>query len=211
MIHRDRFVLLGLVLLGLVGTLFWMSESDAPPSSETVSLEQPAPARSSAFNDTGARRLASDAAEPREAARRPAREASLSRRREGPEVLDAAPEDWPTLLDHPLSDVPHHVLLAWGDRTESGVPGIAGLKVIVDPNLPTAELDRLARDIRERSLEAGIFHARIYDSEGAATYDRHTDGGARAERHQVAVVTRNTLQGLDVVKVRGVQIQPEGG
>jgi len=83
-----------------------------------------------------------------------------------------------------------------------------GLVVVVDPQLPTAALERLARDIRERYAGAAILAVRIFDSEEAASYPQHLEGGALARRHLVADVTRNATLGVDTMRVRGIPIDP---
>jgi len=102
----------------------------------------------------------------------------------------------------PLSTVPHQVLKAWGADPGAGV----GLYVIVAPSLPTADLERLARDIREYHGDADSLNVRILDSERAATYDRHLDGGELLQLHLVATVRRNERFGVDSIEIRGVPV-----
>lgn len=209
--NRLRLSLLGLGVLGIAGAIVGLHGSQGSPNPPTVFLELPAASEAVTLQDAAAPTSAPDPAapdvvvlttEPR------VFEAVLSEPREEPEDVDARPAAAMKLPEAPLSNVPHHLLAAWPQEAQSGVPAIAGMTVIVDPSLSTAALDHLALDIRERGLGAAIFHARVYDSEEAATYDRHSDGGALAERHQVAVVTRNEPRGLDVVKVRGLELHP---
>jgi hypothetical protein len=83
-----------------------------------------------------------------------------------------------------------------------------GLRVVVSPNLPTSALEQLVRDMRGHYGDADIFSALIYDSEEAAQYDRHIDGGALANRHLVARVVRDRSLGEDTVEIRGILIEP---
>ena len=55
---------------------------------------------------------------------------------------------------------------------------------------------------------AKALSVRVLDSEEAATYDRHADGGALAKRHLVASVSRSEGLGLDSIEVRGAPIEP---
>jgi hypothetical protein len=97
----------------------------------------------------------------------------------------------------------------WGAaKGETTRPGVVGVYVVVDPHLPTAELEELARDIYAYHADAAELSARVFDSEEAATYDRHTDGGARAERHLVAMIRRNERLDVDSIEVRGHPIAP---
>jgi hypothetical protein len=108
----------------------------------------------------------------------------------------------------PLSQVPHRVLKGWGAGSQAKVPGVVGVYVIVDPRISTRDLEFLAREIREYHRDADALTARILDSEEAATYDRHIDGGALLQRHLVATVHRNARLGVDEIQVRGVSIEP---
>jgi hypothetical protein len=83
-----------------------------------------------------------------------------------------------------------------------------GLHVVVSPNLPTSALEQLVRDLRGHYGDAEIFSALIYDSEEAAQYDRHIDGGALANRHLVARVVRDPALGEDTIEIRGRAIEP---
>jgi hypothetical protein len=111
------------------------------------------------------------------------------------------------LARQPLSEVPHQVLSAWG-----GVPeakgGTVGLVAVVDPHLPTADLERLVRDIREDYAGAAVVSVRIFDSEEAATYPQHLEGSTLARRHLVADLTRNAALDLDTIRIRGILIDP---
>jgi hypothetical protein len=78
----------------------------------------------------------------------------------------------------------------------------------VEPSLGTGDLERLLRDALAGSAEADVLTIRIYDSEQAATYDRHRDGGALAESHLVASASRHRQLGVESLRVRGVEIGP---
>ena len=114
-----------------------------------------------------------------------------------------APGDLDLYVARPLSTVPHQVLKGWGANRGAGV----GLYVIVAPGLPTAELERLARDIREYHANADSLNVRVVDSEWAATFDRHLDGGELLRLHLVATVRRNERFGVDSIEIRGVPVE----
>ena len=105
-----------------------------------------------------------------------------------------------------MSRVPHQVLGAWG--TPQGSAGTRGLRLVVDPALPTAQLEQLARDALSHHADADVLTVQIYDSEEAVRYDRHSDGGEFAERHLVASASRHRALGVDSLRVRGVEVDP---
>jgi hypothetical protein len=109
---------------------------------------------------------------------------------------------------HPLSPVPHAIARGWGAAPESRRRGVVGLYVIVDPDLSTRDLEQLARDIYAYHASASELTVRILDSEEAATYDRHVDGGERLHRRIVAMVRRNLQLEVDSIEVRGEPIDP---
>ena len=117
-------------------------------------------------------------------------------------------DDLELYAQQPLSTVPHRVLKGWGAGSDAKVPGVVGVYVIVDPRISTRDLEFLARDIREYHRDADALTVRIVDSEEAATYDRHIDGGALLQRHLVATVHRNARLGVDEIQVRGVSVEP---
>jgi hypothetical protein len=106
----------------------------------------------------------------------------------------------------PLSSVAHRVLTSWGGA--SGTPGPRELQLLVEPGLGTHELERLLRDAVSTCAAADVLTIRIYDSEHAARYDRHSDGGALAERHLVASMSRHRRLGVESLRVRGVELDP---
>jgi hypothetical protein len=112
------------------------------------------------------------------------------------------------LAREPLSSVEHRVLRAWGGMPGEHVGKTVGVVAVVDSHLPTAALERLARDIRERYAGAAILAVRIFDSEEAASYPQHVEGGALARRHLVADVTRNATLEVDTLRIRGIPVDP---
>jgi len=108
----------------------------------------------------------------------------------------------------PLSPIRHRVLRSWGAAPGSGSSGPRELHLVVEPSLGTGELDQLLRDVVSHHAEADVLTIRIYDSEEAVTYDRHSDGGALAERHLVASMSRHRRLGVESLRVRGVEIDP---
>ena len=103
----------------------------------------------------------------------------------------------------PMSAVPHHVVRGWGARGAGKVPGFVGAVVIVEPGISDESLTQLAKDIRRYHQDAEAVSVRVLDEERAATYDRHSDGGALIARHLVALVNINERLGMDRIKVRG--------
>jgi hypothetical protein len=130
----------------------------------------------------------------------------------GSEPAGAAPApeavggDAPEAL--PLSSIRHRLLRSWGGAPGSGSTGPRELQLVVEPSLGTPELERLLRDVIAHHAEAEILTIRIYDSQEAATYDRHSDGGALAQRHLVASMSRHRRLGVESLRVRGVEIHP---
>ena len=110
------------------------------------------------------------------------------------------------LNENPISPTPHAVIRAWGGGP--GGPGPVGLRIVVDQNLPTVELEVLLRDVRTAYGAADVLSTHVYDSEEAATYDRHIDGGALAALHLVARVVRDTALKVDTIQIRGQAIEP---
>ena len=108
----------------------------------------------------------------------------------------------------PLSPVHHRVLRSWGATPGSGSSGPRELHLVVEPSLGTSELEQLLRDALAQHTEAEVLTIRIYDSEAAVTYDRHSDGGALAERHLVASMSRHRRLGVESLRVRGVELDP---
>jgi len=98
------------------------------------------------------------------------------------------------------------VLRSWGGAP--GTPGPRELQLVVEPGLGTRQLERLLRDAVAPFAEADILTIRIYDSEEAVRYDRHSDGGALAERHLVASMSRHRRLGVESLRVRGVELDP---
>ncbi len=121
-----------------------------------------------------------------------------------PDASPAAGADPPALL----SSVRHRVLRSWGAAAGSGPSGPRELHLVVEPSLGTRELEQLLRDAFAQHAEADVLTVRIYDSEAAVTYDRHSDGGALAERHLIASLSRHRRLGVESLRVRGVELDP---
>ena len=206
MTGRARTTLLVFGLLAIAGGLAWLQISSHPPMPTATFLPENLAAAPAEEAAPGGPAAPEPASEPAPLAL-PAPEQPLATAGQPPQKAAAAPDTSATFLGERVSHVPQQMLRSWIRTAQPGAPAVGGMTLVVDPNLSTGELDRLARDVHQRSLGAQIFHARIYDSEEAATYDKHSDGGAMAERHLVAVVTRNTPRGLDVIRVRGVKIE----
>ena len=108
----------------------------------------------------------------------------------------------------PMSQVPHVVVRGWGISRRSNRQGVVGAFVIVDPGIAEEDLEKLARDIREYHRKEYAVSVRILDNERAATYDRHSDGGALAQRHLVASVTRNDELDVDEIRIGERILEP---
>lgn len=100
------------------------------------------------------------------------------------------------------------MLRSWGGAPGSGSSGPREIHLVVEPGLGTHELEQLLRDALAQHAEAEVLTIRIYDSEAAVTYDRHSDGGALAERHLVASMSRHRRLGVESLRVRGVDLDP---
>jgi hypothetical protein len=104
----------------------------------------------------------------------------------------------------PASLVPHRVLRQVSQDVVQDVSRRHRLVVIVvDPGISTRDLERLARDLRHAHQDASILDVRIYDAEHAARA-----AGVLETVHRVAEVRRNDRIGLDVVRIRGIGIEP---
>jgi hypothetical protein len=108
----------------------------------------------------------------------------------------------------PMSAVPHRVIRAWGASDDPSHLGLVGVYVIVEPGISDERLIQLCRDIQKYHRDANALSVRILDSEEAATYDRHVDGGALKNQHQVATVSRDPKLGLDEFRVHGELVKP---
>jgi len=103
-------------------------------------------------------------------------------------------------------EVPHEVVAAWGD--EASASGLhRAVRVVVEPSLATRELEALARSLRARHGDAVVLDVRIYDDAESAR-GRARDARARSASHLVAQVLRNDRLGLDVIRVRGIPVEP---
>ena len=110
---------------------------------------------------------------------------------------------------YPMSAVPHRVVRGWGARGAGTVSGSVGAFVVVEPGISDAELEALARDVRAYHHDAKTLSVRFLDSQEAATYDRHSDGGALAAEHLVALVSRNERLEADTIEIRGRAVDPD--
>jgi hypothetical protein len=108
----------------------------------------------------------------------------------------------------PMSTVPHRVVRAWGRSDDPSQKKLVGAHLIVEPGMPDAELTKLGRDLLDYHRDATIVAVRIFDSEEAATYDRHIDGGVLYQSHLVARVVSDPGRGLRAIFVRGKQVEP---
>ena len=124
------------------------------------------------------------------------------------EHAPAATGDLLLYAKRPMSAVPHRVIRAWGASDDRSHLGLVGAYVIVEPGISDEQLIELCRDIQEYHRDANALSVRILDSEEAATYDRHIDGGALKNQHQVATVTRDRTLGVDSIHVRGEVVKP---
>jgi hypothetical protein len=193
----DCVLVIGAALLAVYGVRQVLVSREPAPAAEQTTAGARAP------HDLGAPPRGAGASghdhEVSPAARAPA--ASRATREADPPDLAA----W--LTENPLSRSPHEVTRAWGGRPGAST-GPVGLRVVVSPNLPTSALEQLVRDMRGHYGNADIFSVLVYDSEEAAQYDRHIDGGALAKRHLVARVVRDRSLGEDTIEIRGMLIEP---
>lgn len=128
--------------------------------------------------------------------------------REAPGIPDSLSEEMPDPtgdLAHyrasPMSEVPHVVTRGWGLGARSEQPGAIGAIVVVEPGLDEKSVERLARDIRAYHLREDSVSIRVMDDPAAAIYDRHRDGGLRAEDRLVARIVRNDRLEIDEIHV----------
>jgi hypothetical protein len=167
--------------------------------------------------------VATYAREEEEAAAAPPVAEPPAARQATPAAAEAPPEprppsaerytaDYPVfekLVSKPLSREPHQLLGAWDEDENSPQPGERRAFVLaVSPGQSDASLEALARDIRERNLDARVLDVRIYDDAGAAIGPRMLDAGQHARQHLVAQVQRNPAASLDTIRVRGRALDP---
>jgi len=188
---RPSVAIVTALLVALAGASWWAL---LRPSDEIPEPERAAPDSRPATDDA---RRGADAGPP-ETGGAPA-EAPPPTPAPGVRAQTAAPE----------SDVPHQVVTRTSpDPEATPAEGRHQLLVIaVDPHLPTADLERLLRDLRDRHRDAAVLDIRIYDSADAARAERY-DTGASRDRHQVARVLRNDRIGVDTIRIRGVTLDP---
>ncbi len=201
-----RLVVAVVLLLALYGVGLARFGGDALPAPSRTPGTSPAPAPegTEAHGAPSAAHRLRPGGEPPDGSSEPRTSPSA---REAPPTAHQPVTDLVAWLNqNPLSPHPHEIARAWG-----GSPGATrpvGLYVVVRPNLPTSQLEALARDLRAAYADAGVFALQVFDSEEAATYDRHTDGGALAELHLVARVVRDEALGTDTLQIRGNVIEP---
>jgi hypothetical protein len=175
----------------------------APPGAAPEPAAVPAP---SARGVTGPA-LAPPA--PAAAAAAPSPAAAAGHLHETEAEAAAEPDDDLLLYERePMSGIPHRVVRGWGASEDRVQAGRVGAYVVVDPSISDEELIQLARDIRDYHRGANAVAVRILDSEEAATYDYHEDGGVRRDQHLVGRVQRDTALGVDAIQVRGESIEP---
>jgi len=213
-----RIRVLGIIalLLGGAGALFWLGSRPAPPPPGSAADPGDPRALAPPRELPAIPESAPPAAAPSAAASRPERaRAATAEVPDSPAHAehDHAPDDrfameseW--YAKHPMSAVPHQVVRGWGAAEGSERRGVVGVWLVVDPNLPTEDLEQLVRDVYDYHSGASELMARVLDSEEAATYDQHVDGGALRNLHKVATVRRNPKLGVDSIEVRGERIDP---
>jgi len=179
-------------------------ESIQPASPVPESLPAGEPTAAAAMQQTPP----AEPSRPADAALLDEREETTSEAHDDPEHAPAATGDLELYARRPMSAVPHRVIRAWGAGEDRGQLGLVGAYVIVEPGLSDEQLTQLCRDIQEYHRDAKALSVRILDSEEAATYDRHIDGGALKNQHQVATVTRDPKLDVDAIHVRGELVKP---
>jgi len=113
------------------------------------------------------------------------------------------------LAPEPLSNVSHELVGAWDEARDSEELGEhRTIVAVVDPDIPSRDLEQLAWDIRSRHAGAEVLDIRIYDSAEAASRPSTFDGGAERASHLVADVKRNDRLGFDRITVRGRIVGP---
>ena len=208
-----RARLLWLVPIGLAALAAWAlwlrpgATPERPPEAAPAGIPRPAP--------PDPEPQPPPAAEPVAPPADPELPEALAPEAPPPEAADdhgeAAPEprsDVAWYAESPMSRVAHRVVRGWGARPDAEARGVVGAFVVVDPDLPEAELERLLRDIGRYHHAVDTLSVRVYDSEEAATYDRHVDGGVFGEAHLVASLNRNTALGIEALRLRGRVLEP---
>lgn len=113
------------------------------------------------------------------------------------------------LVPKPLSSVSHEVVGAWDEAPDSPDPGKhRAFVVIVKPGISDAELENLARDVRDQNREAEVLDVRIFDDKAASLQGHLADGGQAAFTHQIGSINRNDRIGIDVIRLRGKIVSP---
>lgn len=124
------------------------------------------------------------------------------------ETFEDPTGDLDIYLNAPMSTVPHRVARGWGMGGGSLRPGAVGAVVIVEPGISEASLEQLVRDIQAYHSREDAVSVRIMNDAYAATYDRHGDGGALAQRHLVAQIVRNEEVDIDEMRIGDRILEP---
>jgi hypothetical protein len=120
------------------------------------------------------------------------------------DAVPGAAIDEPPAEATTASTVPHRVLRqVHRDAVQDGTRPHRMLVVVVEPEISTRDLELLARDLRDAHRDAAVLDVRIYDAEQAAR-----EGSIREAQHRVAEVRRNPRLELDVIRIRGVTVEP---
>ncbi len=218
--RRSLFVAAGLCLLLLLGWWLWplaqetlepsssasetlrAKESTPPAAMPRMPAAEPAPAEPDPPLDVApSDERTAETAEAAEAAEAPEAQGDL-------EHAASPTGDLEHYAKRPMSAVPHRVLRAWGAGDEHSQLGLVGAYLVVEPGISDEQLIKLSRDIQKYHRDAKALSVRILDSEEAATYDRHIDGGALGEQHEIATVTRDPTIGVNRIRVRGKDLDP---
>lgn len=200
------FVAAGLFAVSVLAWWLWPREPEsirrASPASE--SLPEGEPTSPAAVHATPR----AEPSQPADVAPMADREETTSEPHDDSEHAPERTADLLLYAKRPMSAVPHHVIRAWGATDDRSQLGLVGAYVIVDPEISDAQLTKLCRDIQAYHRDANALSVRIFDSEEAATYDRHIDGGALKNQRQVATVTRDSKLREDSIHVRGERVEP---
>ena len=200
------FVAAGLFAVIVLAWWLWPREREwlrhASPASESLRAGEPTPA--AAMHQMPP----AEPSQPVDVAPMDDRVAEASEAHADREHAPAATGDLVLYAKRPMSALPHRVIRAWGASDDRSHLGLVGAYLIVEPGISDEQLVELCRDIQAYHRDANALSVRILDSEEAATYDRHIDGGAFKNQHQLATVTRDLTLGVDAIHVRGELVKP---
>jgi hypothetical protein len=202
---KSLLIAAGLCSVLLLGWWLWpRAQEMLPARGAEPEAARPRPPEAAAPSQPGSR------AEPSQPGPAP-RNDTPAKPSETPDDHEHAPaptSDLDLYRKRPMSAVPHRVLQGWGASPGAQVVGMVGATVIVEPGISDAQLVALCRDIQKYHADAKTLSVRILDSEEAASYDRHIDGGALRDKHQVARVIRDPALRVDEIHVRGERLTP---